>query len=196
MMRIFKAVMFTTVGAVAMLVTVIVDDGTFEMASQLRRGPEGRTWLNPTAFLVRSRQVGDQKSLHAKCSNEAKKVARAIFVRGICQTQSSSRTCAMGLPRWTGKEIHAPLVSEVFWDYGPLSERFSMLGDEMLRFNLSEKGHFLNVAISMGAVDFDRKTVSFDSEKLARDYHAKLTGVCAALRLERPSRFILTNADE
>ncbi|HEY5721530.1 MAG TPA: hypothetical protein VIT45_04335 [Allosphingosinicella sp.] len=190
-MNILRAIAFGLTGALAMFVLVTVDDGSFETVSQLRHGPEGRTWFNPASFLVQSRQEGARKALQRKCSDDRQKVERAIFVRQICTT-ARSRTCVMGRPRWSGGEIRAPLVREELWDYPALGDRFSMLGTEKLRFQLSEKGHVLNEALSKGAVDFERQIVAFDDETLATDYLSKIAGVCGALELKEPSRIIRT----
>lgn len=189
--NILRAIAFGLTGALAMLVLVTVDDGFFEMVSQLRRGPDGRTWLNPGSFLVRSHQEGARKALQRKCFDDRQKVERAIFVGSLCTT-ARSRTCVIGRPRWSGGEIRAPLVREELWDHSRLGDRFSMLGTEKLRSDLSQKSHVLNEALSKGAVDFERQTVAFDAEALASDYFGKIGGVCAALDLKEPSRLILT----
>jgi hypothetical protein len=177
-------------GALIMFVIIVVDNGAFETASQLRNGPLDRTWLNPASFLVHSHQEGVRKGLQHKCDTEAKAVERAIFIPSIC-TIDRSRTCVMGRLRWTGREIRAPLVSEDFYDYPSLGDRFSTLGTGMLRFQLSESGHALNEALSNGAVDFEHRTVDFGSEALARDYLGKISGVCGALYLKAPTGLIL-----
>jgi hypothetical protein len=187
-----RAITFGLLGAAIMLASVVLDDGTFETVSQLRAGPEDRSWLNPRSFLVRSHQEGARKALQRKCLGELKNVERAIFVQQICTT-ARSRTCVMGRPRWSGNEIIAPLVSEGFWDQTTIDDQFSVLGTEMLRFKLSDSAHGLNEALSKGAVEFDRQTVSFNSEALATSYFSKMAGVCGALDLKEPSRIILTN---
>lgn len=190
--KIGNAILLGLLGAGLMFILVVIDDGTFEAVSQLRSGPENRSWLNPISFLVSSRQEGARKALDRKCSNEVKKIERAIFVRQICTT-ARSRTCEMGRPRWSGTEIVAPLASEVFWDQTSIDDQFSVLGTEMLRFELSESAHVLNEALSKGAVDFDRQTVSFSTETLAANYLAKMAGVCSALNLKEHSDLILTS---
>ena len=190
-MKVLRGISIGSLGALIMFVIIVVDDGAFETASQLRHGPVDRTWLNPASFLVHAHQEGARKELQRKCSEEAKGVERAIFIPSIC-TIARSRTCVMGRPRWTGREIRAPLVSEDFYDYPSLGDRFSTLGTGMLRFKLSESGHVLNEALSNGAVDFDHRTVDFASEALARDYLGKIQGVCGALYLKAPGP-ILTN---
>lgn len=187
-----KKILFGLVGAGIMLALVVLDDGTFEVVSQLRAGPEDRSWLNPRSFLVGSRQEGARKALQRKCFGELKNIERAIFVRQICTT-ARSRTCVIGRPRWSENEILAPLVSEDFWDQTTIGDRFSVLGTESLRFKLSRSAHVLNEALSNGAVDIDRQTVSFSSEALATNYFSKMAGVCSALHLKEPSGVVLTD---
>lgn len=190
-MRVLRAILIGSFGALLMFVIIVVDNGAFETVSEVRNGPSDRTWLNPASFLVHAHQEGMRKGLQRKCGEEAKGVERAIYIPSICTT-ARSRTCVMGRPRWTGREIRAPLVSEDFYDHPGLGDRFSTLGTAMLRFKLSESAHVLNEALSKGAVDFDHRTVDFESEALARDYLGKIQGVCGALYLKE-SEPILTN---
>jgi len=176
-------------GALMMFVVVVADNGAFETASQLHNGPLDRTWLDPASFLVHSHQEGVRKGLERKCDKQARDVEQAIYIRSIC-TIERSRTCVMGRPRWTGREIRAPLVSEDFYDTS-LGDRFSTLGTDTLRFELSQSGHRLNESLSNGAVDFEHRTVDFGSEALATDYLVKIRSVCGALYLKKPSGIIL-----
>jgi hypothetical protein len=173
------------IGAVTTFTLTALNDETFDVIEQMRHDIITEPSQGPINFVVRAKQEVKRDNLRKQCDSEIAGLRRSIFAPGIC-TIYRSRTCVLERFRWSGKEIKAPLVSEEFWDHANISEEFSRLGDDNLRFQLSHSAHLLNEALSNGKVDFSSKTVFFAREELARTYYTSMNQVCGALNLRKP----------
>jgi hypothetical protein len=191
MNKILASIGFTLLGALVALAAVVANDDAFGIVGQLRHRLDGPTWLHPISKLVHARQEVARKALQRNCRDELSRVEQAIFVPAICTT-ARSKTCIMGRTRLKNGKIVAPLVNEDLWNLKGMDRRFTALGTDALRFDLSESVHVLNEALSDGTVDLDRKLVTFDGEAPAITYSSRIGGVCAALDLQKRSHLILT----